>query len=94
MLKLKRYLYGLRQAPRYFFKHLKERLEKHDLVQSVHDPCLFLSKDLIVIVYVDDFLVYSRSQHHIDHFVTCMKEEDLWLRQEGTAEGYPGVKEF
>ena len=57
----------------------------------MHDPCLFLSKDLIVIVYVDDLLVYSRSQHHIDHFVTCMKKEDLWLRQEGTAEGYLGV---
>ena len=50
-------LYGLKQSPRYLPRYLSARLEKHGLVHSLHDPCLFLSKDVIAIVYVDDLLI-------------------------------------
>ena len=51
-------------------------MKKHDLVQSVQDPCLFLSKCFVVIVYVGNLLVYYCSQKDIDHFVADMKAED------------------
>ena len=58
--KLRRSQYGLRQSPRYFFEYLSERLEQHGgLVPSAFDPCLFLSKSLVVIAYVDDLLIYA-----------------------------------
>ena len=92
VLRLNRTLYGLRQAPRYFFKYLSARLERQGLRASNFDPCLFLSKDLIVVVYVDDLLLYARNDAIIDDFITRMqKHEDVVLRKEGTAEGFLGV---
>ena len=50
-------------------------------MHSLHDPCLFLSKDVIVIVYVDDLLMYGRAEALIDLFVDHMtNEEDVKLR--------------
>ncbi len=45
-----RSLYGLKQAPGRFFNFLTERILKHGLRQSLHDPCLFMDKNMIVIV--------------------------------------------
>jgi len=54
VLSLKRTVYGQRQTPRSFFCYLTRSLTSHGLVQSDLDPCLFIGKDVIVIVYVDD----------------------------------------
>jgi hypothetical protein len=45
---------------------------------------------LIVIVYVDNILVYGWSKDEIDDFIEQMKTEDVALNKEGTAEGYLG----
>ncbi|EJK62065.1 hypothetical protein THAOC_17338 [Thalassiosira oceanica] len=91
VLRLNKSLYGLKQAPRHFFSYLGERLQSYGLTPSEHDPCLFLSRDLIVVVYVDDLLVYSRSDATIADFVSKMKEAKVDIRLEGTAEGFLGV---
>ena len=57
VLKLKQSLYGLKQAPRNFFQHLKKQLESVGFESNPDiDPCLFVSKKVICIVYVDDTL--------------------------------------
>jgi hypothetical protein len=91
VLKLKRTLYGLKQAPRYFFEYLTERLIKHGFTASKYDPCLFMSKSLIVIIYVNDILIYGKENKDIDEFIERMKKDDVALHKEGTAEGYLGV---
>ena len=91
VLKLSRFLYGMRDSPRYFFKYLTERLARQGLVPSDFDPCLFLSKDIIVLCYVDDLLVYAKTDKAIDDFVKRMVDEDVLLRKEDTAEGFLGV---
>ena len=92
VLSLDRFLYGLKQSPRYFYKYLSERMENQGLVPSQFDPCLFLSKDLIVLCYVDDLLLYAREDAIIDDFIERMqKDEEVILRKEGTAEGFLGV---
>ena len=91
VLKLKRTLYGLKQSPRYFFKYFTERLLKQGLTASKFDPCLFMSKTLIVIIYVDDILIYGKNDEEINDFIERMKQEDVALHREGTAEGYLGV---
>jgi Reverse transcriptase (RNA-dependent DNA polymerase) len=54
VLKLKKSLYGLRQAPRNFFLHLKAQLEAIGFKsQEDFDPCLFMLKNVICLVYVD-----------------------------------------
>jgi hypothetical protein len=81
----------MRQSPRYFFKYLSARLINQGLQPSDHDPCLFLSKDIVVILYVDDLLVYGRSDEAINKFVDGMQRQEVKLRREGTAEGFLGV---
>jgi hypothetical protein len=91
VLGLKRTLYGLKQSSRYFFKYLTERLVKQGLSTSNLDPCLFISKFLIVIIYVDDILIYGKSMKEIDHLMENLKQDNIALHMEGTAEGYLGV---
>jgi hypothetical protein len=91
VLKLKKALYGLRQAPRHFFNYLSEHLEKHGVKQSKCDPCLFIGKSVIVIVYVDDLLLYARDERQIDDLIAKLKEDKIWIRKEGSTEGFLGV---
>ncbi len=90
VLRLKHTLYGLKQSSRYFFKYLTEHL-KQGLSASNLDPCLFISKSLIVIIYVDDILIYGKSMKEIDHLMENFKQDDIALHKEGMAEGYLGV---
>jgi hypothetical protein len=87
VLRLKRALYGLKQSSWYFFQYLTERLIKQGLTASALDPCLFISSDLIVVIYVDDILISAE----IDTLIDNLQKDDIYLHKEGTAEGYLGV---
>ena len=47
---------------------------------------------LIVIIYVDDILVYARDSKDIDAPILKLQDDDVLLWHEGTAEGYLGIK--
>ena len=51
--KLKKSVYGLCQSPRNFFKYLSDHLGAQGLLPSKLDPCLFVTKSMVVVVYVD-----------------------------------------
>ena len=91
VLSLKRALYGLSQAPRSFFWYLSCSLTSHGLIQSDLDPCLFIGKHVIVAIYVDDLLFYSKSMAPIDSLVYALHDDGVWIRKEGSAEGFLGV---
>lgn len=91
VLKLNKALYGLKQAPRHFFNHLKDRLEKHNVRQSTCDPCLFIGDDIVVVVYVDDLLLYAKDDKIIDKLIKDLHDDGVWIRKEGSAEGFLGV---
>ncbi len=91
VLCLKRTLYGLKQSPQYFFHFLTERLIKQGLTASQFDPCLFISKLLIIIIYVDDILIYGRSDAEINDSIEGSKHDEIALHRKGTAKGNLGV---
>ncbi len=93
VLRLKRTLYGLKQSSRYFFEYISERLIKLGLSPSKYDPSLFMNDKMIVIIYVDDILIYGRrgEESQIDELIEALKKEEVALHKEGTAEGYLGV---
>ena len=37
------------------------------------DPCLFMSKTVMCLVFVDDFLSWARSQYDIDNVMKSFK---------------------
>ena len=50
-----------------------------------------MSKSLIVIIYIDDILIYGKTEDNINDFIKRMKKEDVALHRKGTAEGYLGI---
>jgi hypothetical protein len=47
-------LYGLKQAPRKFYEKIRDGLLERGFTQSEIGRCLFMKKDCICVVYVDD----------------------------------------
>jgi hypothetical protein len=74
-LKLKRNLYGLVQASRNWFLKLSAIYERLGFKQSKSDPCLFLRKDMIIVLYTDDCLLYARDTTDIDKFVNTLRDD-------------------
>jgi hypothetical protein len=68
-------LYGLRQAGNNWFDKLRDSLLFRGFRQSSVDPCLFIRKDIILIVYVDDCLLFARDDTTLDSFVLSLQEE-------------------
>ncbi len=57
---------------------------------SQFDPSLFISKLLIIIIYVDNILIYGRSDAEINDLIEGLKRDEIALHRKGTAEGYLG----
>jgi hypothetical protein len=92
VLKLTKSVYGLKQAPRYFFEHLTKKMELCGFKQSNKDPCLFIGKSVIAVVYVDNVLFYSKSDDDINNIISTLRaEHNILIRREGDAEGFLGV---
>ncbi len=91
VLCLKQTFYGLKQSPWYFLQYVTERVIKQGLTASKFNPCLFISKSLIVIIYVDDILIHGKSDDEINELIEQLKQDDITLHREGTAEWFLGV---
>ena len=59
VLKLQKNLYGLKQAGHNWFEKLSSALGNLSINPSKVDPCVFIGDDIIVLVYVDDCLIFS-----------------------------------
>jgi hypothetical protein len=73
VLKLKKNLYGLKQAGLNWFEYLKKGLEERDFKQSAVDPCVFYRHDAILLTYVDDCIVLSKKAETVDEIVDSLK---------------------
>jgi hypothetical protein len=88
--KLKRNIYGLRQAPVNWFNRLKTGLETRGFVQSKKDPCLFISKDVICLCYVDDCLFFAKDETLITQMIENLQTE-FNLNIEDDVAGFLGI---
>ena len=89
--RLKKSLYGLKNSPRNFFLHTKGKLESFGFAQSDADPCLFISKDVICLIYVDDALFFYKDAAAIDRLTKKMIADHIQFREEDSVAGYLGV---
>jgi hypothetical protein len=77
--KLKKALYGLRQAPRAWYSKIESYFITEKFVKCFCEHTLFLKHDsdgkiLIVSVYVDDLIYTENDVHMMDKFKRSMKE--------------------
>jgi len=91
VLKLKKSLYGLRQAPRLFWKYLTEKMEACGMKQSRLDPCLFVGPKVIAVAYVDDILFFAKEESDMEDLMESLRAKGLMLEKESTAAGFLGI---
>jgi hypothetical protein len=89
-LRLNKSLYGISQAPRLWFEHLKAHLLKRGFSQSRLDPCLFYSATVTLVVYVDDVICASKDSAAIQTVLTSLKSE-FTLTEEGELATFLGI---
>ena len=93
-LRLRKALYGLRQAPRAWYAKLKEALGQCGFVESDADPGLFVRRapagDIYVIVHVDDMLVAGRSKLQLASFKVAFGKR-FAIKDLGEARYYLGM---
>ena len=93
VLKLQKNLYGLKQAGHNWFEKLSRAFGNLSINPSKVDPCVFIGDDIIVLVYVDDCLIFSRDKDKINQLIDKLKnKEKLDLTDEGDVEKYLGVE--
>ena len=93
VLKLQNNLYSLKQAGHNWFEKLSSALGNLSINPSKVDPCVFIGEDVIVLVYVDDCLIFSRDKDTINQLIDKLKnKEKLILTDEGDVKKYLGVE--
>ena len=97
VLKLRKNLYGLKQAGYNWFENLTKGLTSRGFKQSEVDRCVLYNKDAIIIVYVDDYIIFSRDSKSLDSIIDSMGigsqgKEDFQFTTEPGISNYLGVK--
>ncbi|KAI0991275.1 hypothetical protein K3495_g16912, partial [Podosphaera aphanis] len=70
-------LYGLKQAAALWYDHAKATLAKLGLFPTVSDACLYTnkSKDLFIIMYVDDFQIMGPDVKKIESIMKALHKK-------------------
>ncbi|EGD75302.1 hypothetical protein PTSG_12513 [Salpingoeca rosetta] len=68
VLKLRKSLYGLRQAPKLWYASVWKTIGGSGFQRLRSDACIFVNQDrtVMICVHVDDFLVAATTQEHMD----------------------------
>jgi hypothetical protein len=74
-LTLKCNLYGLIQSSPNWFLKFSAIYERLGFRQSTSDPCLFLRKDTIIVLYTIDCLLYARDTKEIYFLVKTLRDD-------------------
>ena len=95
LLKLKKNVYGLKDAGRTWHEHLKKGLLDRGFQQGQVDPCVFYKDTLILLIYVDDVICFCPDDKPIDDFITSMQlpePRSFVLEDQGPLKDYLGIE--
>jgi hypothetical protein len=93
VLRLKKSLYGLKQASNNWYSCLKTALENRGFKESLADPCVFMRANMVILVYVDDCVLIGKDSDVIKAFIDSLTNgpENFEFTDEGSMERYLGV---
>jgi Reverse transcriptase (RNA-dependent DNA polymerase) len=93
VLKLDKSLYGLVQAPIYFFNLLRDNLMARGFKPAVNiDPCLFIHPKMICLSFVDDCLWFSRDEQALDDMIVNMNKSLTLTVESKDVSAYLGIQ--
>lgn len=83
-------LYGAKDAGRTYYQFMVKYLKQLSFVQSAIDPCVFYYGDVILLIYVDDFIIAGRTVQSIaDAFEVIADNIDI--ENKGAIADYVGI---
>ena len=91
VLKLLKNLYGLKDAGLTWFEHLSDGLEDIVFTSTASDPCIFVKGTDIIILYVDDCIIISRTKEEADKVFAELDKIGYKMTDEGNTEEYLGI---
>lgn len=96
ILKLRKALYGLKQAPRLWYQHIDAFLQSLGFRRCDFDPNVYISKgsdgpQIILLLYVDDLLMFSASAARIRHFKDLLMKK-YRMTDLGAAQQFLGLE--
>ena len=74
-IKLARNLYGIKQASKNFYEYVTKGLGSLGFQPSLADPCLWLRKDAMICLYVDDCIIHANNDSIVTDFILKMREK-------------------
>jgi hypothetical protein len=77
-------IYGLNYAPHLWWQHILKAHKELGLKLSQHDQCLFYTKDLMIVLYVDDTGIVAPMTELINEFINGLKAKGFELTKEGS----------
>jgi hypothetical protein len=77
--KLKKYLYGLKQSPRQWYKRFDSFMLSHGFKRSKYDSCVYIKyangSPIYLLLYVDDMQVAAKSRKEITALKKMLSSE-------------------
>ncbi len=69
-----------------------QKLEACNLKQSDFEPCLFIVPKMVLVMYVDDILMWSSEEKHIYKLGTKLHKQGVDLEEDDDVTGFLGLK--
>ena len=79
------------QSPKKIFEYLKGQIISIGFKPSNADPCWFIRNNCVCVSYVDDILIFTRSDDIVDQVILGSKEAGAQLGKEEDVAGFLGV---
>jgi hypothetical protein len=94
VLKLRKNLYGLKQASFNWFAKLCDGLLHQGFRTSSIDQCLYMKESMMLLVYVDNCIIVGLDMSEIEEFVVSMQNgpENFILTDEGNIDKFLGLE--
>jgi hypothetical protein len=98
VLLLLKSLYGLNQAPRTLYENLRDGILERRFTQSEIDPCLFMKKNCICVVYVHDTIFAGPDASLLDNEIRSLGvkeyecDHSFQLRDGGEVGDFLGIR--
>ena len=91
VLKLRRNLYGSKQAGRVWNIYLDKYLKENGWTPSIIDPCVYYKGTCIMLLFTDDTLLIGPDEAEIEHHLEELGDQ-FDLTNQGTVDEYLGLK--
>ena len=93
VLRLNKYIYGLKSSEHNWFEKLRSGLTDGNFVQIQVEKCVFYRYGCLILTYVDDLIIIGKSTAIVDYVIDSLHDgdEDFELTYEGIIDKYIGV---